>query len=79
MIHTNNLLTQLPQRLLWIDRMRGLAILSVVIQHLTYYYQNDFIYHKLIGISNMALFFFVSGYSGTKHRLYNSCKKQLNF
>lgn len=50
------------QRLIWVDRMRGLAILSVVIQHLTYYYQNDFIYHKLIGISNMAVFFFISGY-----------------
>lgn len=42
--------------------MRGLAILSVVIQHLTYYFQNEFIFHKLIGISNMALFFFISGF-----------------
>lgn len=50
------------QRLTWIDRMRGLAILSVVIQHLTYYYQNEFVYHKLIGIANMAVFFFISGY-----------------
>lgn len=49
-------------RITWIDRMRGLAILSVVIQHLTYNFTNVFVYHKFIGISNMAVFFFVSGY-----------------
>lgn len=49
-------------RIIWIDRMRGLAILSVVIQHLTYCFENQFVYHKLIGISNMAVFFFISGY-----------------
>lgn len=79
MIHTNNLLTQLPQRLLWIDRMRGLAILSVVIQHLTYYYQNDFIYHKLIGISNMALFFFVSGYIWDKTSSIQQLQEAVKF
>ena len=42
--------------------MRGLAILSVVIQHFTFNFDNQFVYHRLIGISNMALFFFVSGY-----------------
>ena len=52
----------MSNRIAWIDRMRGLAILSVVVQHLTYYFDNDFVYHKLIGISNMAVFFFVSGY-----------------
>lgn len=50
------------QRLEWIDRMRGLAILSVVVQHLTYSFSNEFVYHKIIGISNMGLFFFISGY-----------------
>lgn len=50
------------QRLEWIDRMRGLAILSVVVQHLTNYFSNEFVYHKIIGISNMGLFFFISGY-----------------
>lgn len=49
-------------RIEWIDRMRGLAILSVVIQHLTPNFCNEFVYYKLISISNMALFFFVSGY-----------------
>ncbi len=50
------------QRLEWIDRMRGLAILSVVVQHLTYSFSNEFVYHKIIEISNMGLFFFISGY-----------------
>lgn len=54
------------ERLIWVDRMRGLAILSVVIQHLTYYYQNDFMYHKLIGIVNMSIFFFISGFIWAK-------------
>lgn len=49
-------------RIVWIDRMRGIAILSVVIQHMTYSFGNDFIYHKLISISNMGVFFFISGY-----------------
>ena len=52
----------MANRIAWIDRMRGLAILSVVVQHLTGWLDNDFVYHKLIGISNMAVFFFVSGY-----------------
>ena len=50
------------ERIAWIDRMRGIAIMSVVVQHLTGGLNNEFVYHKLIGISNMALFFFVSGY-----------------
>lgn len=53
---------RMTKRLVWVDRMRGLAILSVVVQHLTFYFQNEFIFHKLIGISNMALFFFISGF-----------------
>lgn len=51
------------ERLHWIDRMRGLAILSVVIQHLVIYNtHNTYVFHHLIGISNMAVFFFISGY-----------------
>ena len=50
------------QRIAWVDRMRGLAILSVVVQHLTYCFSNSFVYHKVIGISNMGVFFFISGY-----------------
>lgn len=50
------------QRLDWIDRMRGFAILSVVIQHMTMSFTNDFVYLKIIGIANMGLFFFISGY-----------------
>lgn len=52
----------MSSRIAWIDRMRGLAILSVVVQHLTYCFSNSFIYHKVIGISNMGVFFFISGY-----------------
>ncbi len=73
----------MTQRLDWIDRMRGFAILSVVIQHLTYSFTNDFVYHKVIGISNMGLFFFISGYlmvltcrwSGFKDMLWFCGKK----
>lgn len=51
-------------RIEWIDRMRGLAILSVVIQHVSYYYSNasDFSYLNLIALCNMGVFFFVSGF-----------------
>lgn len=59
--------------------MRGLAILSVVIQHLTYYFENQFIYHKLIGISNMAVFFFISGYIIEKTSRLTSAKDILSF
>ena len=52
----------MTNRIFWIDRMRGLAILSVVVQHLTGWLDNDFVYHKLIGVSKVAVFFFVSGY-----------------
>lgn len=67
------------ERLIWVDRMRGLAILSVVIQHLTYYYLNDFIYHKLIGISNMAVFFFISGYILEKTTEIKNIKEYISF
>lgn len=61
-------------RIEWIDRMRGLAILSVVVQHMTYSFGNEFIYHKLIGICNMGIFFFISGFI-----LNETCKiKNLN-
>lgn len=50
------------KRLEWIDRMRGLAMLSVVIQHLSFCYINNFVYYKLIAISNLAVFFFISAY-----------------
>lgn len=51
-------------RIEWVDRMRGIAIISVVIQHLTMYfsYHDSLIYLKLIGACNMGVFFFVSGY-----------------
>lgn len=51
-------------RIEWVDRMRGIAILSVVIQHLTmlFPYCNSLIYLKLISACNMGVFFFVSGY-----------------
>ena len=67
------------QRLIWVDRMRGLAILSVVIQHLTYYYQNEFVYHKFIGISNMAVFFFISGFIWEKTAKVNTAKEGLSY
>lgn len=67
------------QRLVWVDRMRGLAILSVVIQHLTYCYSNDLVYHKLIGISNMAVFFFISGYIWEKTAHINNMAEAMSF
>lgn len=42
--------------------MRGIAMFSVVVQHMTNYLPGDYVYQKLIAISNMAVFFFVSGY-----------------
>lgn len=69
----------MTERLIWVDRMRGLAILSVVIQHLTYYFQNEFIFHKLIGISNMALFFFISGFILDTTAKINSPKESAVF
>lgn len=66
-------------RIVWIDRMRGLAILSVVIQHLTYNFSNEFVYHKLIGISNMAVFFFVSGYILSVTTRINTIQDGLRF
>lgn len=49
-------------RIDWVDKMRGIAILSVVIQHMANFWGNDFHFHKVIGISNMAVFFFISGF-----------------
>lgn len=50
------------ERLTWLDRMRGLAIMSVVIQHLTNGFGIPLIYLKWIACTNMGVFFFVSGY-----------------
>lgn len=52
------------KRLEWVDRMRGLAILSVVVQHLTYGFPENegYRYINLIALCNMGVFFFVSGY-----------------
>lgn len=51
-------------RIEWIDRMRGLAIISVVIQHLSNNFSGSgsLTYLNLIGACNMGVFFFVSGY-----------------
>lgn len=67
------------QRLEWIDRMRGLAILSVVVQHLTTSFSNEFVYHKIIGISNMGLFFFISGYLMVITSKWSGFKDLMNF
>lgn len=49
-------------RIEWIDRMRGLAILSVVVQHSVNNVTNNYVFHHMIGIANMGVFFFISGY-----------------
>lgn len=67
------------ERLVWVDRMRGLAILSVVIQHLAYNFQNEFVYRNLIDISNMGVFFFVSGYILNKTTHMDGCRGTMNF
>lgn len=69
----------MKQRIEWIDRMRGLAILSVVVQHLTYNFDNVFVYHKIIGIANMAVFFFVSGYIIEKTSSIGNSKEAVRF
>lgn len=50
------------QRLIWPDRLRGLAIMSVVIQHSVFNFGSGFVFLKWISIANMGVFFFVSGY-----------------
>lgn len=69
------------ERIPWIDRMRGLAILSVVIQHLSYNYVNvgEFVFLKLIGISNMAVFFFISGYIWDQTARINNLKEGTSY
>ncbi len=66
-------------RIAWVDRMRGLAILSVVVQHLAYNFQNEFVYRNLIGISNMGVFFFVSGYILNKTTHMDGFRATMNF
>lgn len=43
--------------------MRGLAILSVVLQHVSYYFDSpeQITFLNLIALCNMGVFFFVSG------------------
>lgn len=50
------------ERLLWVDRMRGIAILCVVMQHLENYINGYYVSHVYINMMNMGLFFFVSGF-----------------
>lgn len=52
----------MSNRISWVDRMRGIAMFSVVVQHMTNSLPGDYMYHKFIAISNMAVFFFVSGF-----------------
>lgn len=68
-------------RIEWIDRMRGLAIFSVVVQHLAYGFlcNKTWMFHKLIGISNMAVFFFISGYILTRTMRVETAKDGCNF
>lgn len=61
-------------RLIWIDRMRGLAMLAVVIQHMTAYWNNDFIYLKFLSMTDIGVFFFVSGYIINKVSKINDIK-----
>lgn len=67
------------ERIIWVDRMRGLAIFSVVIVHLTFAYANNFAYHKLFVVSNLAVFFFVSGYIWSKTSTINTPQQALTF
>ena len=67
------------ERIAWIDRMRGIAILSVVVQHMTYYLGNEFVFHKIIGIGNMAVFFWISGYICYKASEINSFRDIFSF
>lgn len=68
-------------RIEWVDRMRGIAIISVVIQHLTMYfsYHDSLIYLKLIGACNMGVFFFVSGYIINKTSNINNIDSCFSF
>lgn len=66
-------------RLLWIDRMRGIAMLAVVIQHMTAYWNNDFIYLKFLSITDIGVFFFVSGYIINKSSKIENIKSAVIF
>ena len=52
----------LKERLHWIDIMRGMAMLFVVMQHMSAYLYYDYLYYKFITIVDIGIFFFVSGY-----------------
>lgn len=50
------------ERIAWIDRMRGIAIMSVVVQHLIGWLNNEFVYHELIGLLSTSLFAIIISY-----------------
>ena len=59
--------------------MRGVAILTVIIQHMCHYLDNRFVFHQLIEMSNMGLFFFISGYVMTSTSNITSWKDVAQF
>lgn len=68
------------QRIEWIDRMRALAILSVVMEHLTIgRITNDFVYIRWIGCANMPVFFFISAYLMELRSNLDTTSQKLNF
>lgn len=69
----------LKERLHWIDIMRGMAMLFVVMQHMSAYLYYDYLYYKFITIVDIGIFFFVSGYILDKVVCLNSFYEVLIF
>lgn len=67
------------ERIHWVDRIRGLAMFSVVVQHMTYSYPETYVYHKTIAIGNMALFFFVSGFIANETTIIGNLRSLFRF
>lgn len=78
-ITTFKVKNMLKERLHWIDIMRGMAMLFVVMQHMSAYLYYDYLYYKFITIVDIGIFFFVSGYILDKVVCLNSFYEVLIF
>lgn len=67
------------QRLDWVDRMRGIAMLMVVMQHISAFWRNSFVYERFLSMVDIGLFFFVSGYILNETTKFKSLKDDIVF
>ena len=70
------------QRKPWIDNLRGLAMILVLLAHTEIYYRGEIVNYNIYGVDCLIIFFFLSGYlmyRETEFNLKNKVKSVFRY